>query len=509
MKEILKYSDILSLKRLPRQTLDLIFIGLFIVVSISFNYHEIMFKRPQGVHVWRQTDCASMALNYYQKDLPLLKPQMHFRFNVKAEAMGEFPLMYYIVGKLYSIFGYHDAVYRMFWYLIAFLGSFCLYRLSLDALKLPFESLLIGMTLLFSPVVGYYAINFLPDPVALFLVSVSTYLLYLSYRKNNLFIFYSSLTVIAFAGLFKINSILIPLVLLGTYFLKSILEKDWKPSIHIIVGICAIVLINFSWYNYVIEFNAQNNTAYFLTGTAPIWNMDEQGKSELISILIDRRLPEFYNNLFLGFTLVMVVIGLVFIKQRIWWLLFTLLCLIGQLLFVLLFFDRFKYHDYYMINNVFILPFLLILSFYGIKNISMPKYFGLLIKVVLLFVMIHSAVMSANFVKRRYINPENEFYISRGYSTIEPYLNEKGIGLDDYVISIPDDSPNTTLYLMNRSGWTNLFHHPMEADDIEMHIKMGAKYLIIGDEALLKDAQMARFLQKPIGKYKEIFLFEL
>ena len=43
----------------------ILFIGALALVAIFYNYQEIVFKRPQSVHKWRQSDCASIALNYY------------------------------------------------------------------------------------------------------------------------------------------------------------------------------------------------------------------------------------------------------------------------------------------------------------------------------------------------------------------------------------------------------------------------------------------------------------
>jgi hypothetical protein len=467
MKESVKYSDILSFNNIPKYVLDLIFACLFIIVSIGFNYHEIMFERPQGVHVWRQTDCASMALNYHQKDLSLLHPQMHFRMNDKAEALGEFPIMYFVVGKLYSVFGYHEFIYRLLWYAIAFAGSFCLFRLAYLMLNLPLESLFIGLMLFISPVVAFYTIGFISDPIALYAVPISLYILYRAYITNNYWHFLIAIFVIALAGILKISSLIIPLALLGIYLLYSIFGDKRKDAL----------------------------------------NPTEKG--DLFSILSEIRLPQFYNEFML--LLLIVLSGLSFLKRRFhfWISAFSFTALLGLVFYSLLFFQQFRYHDYYMINAVIIIPVLFITAFRGIKDLELWRSVGFAIKIVFIFIMVRNTVLTANFVKRRYMNPENEHYITRGYGTLEPYLKEKGIDLEDFVISIPDESPNTTLYLMNRSGWSNLYHHPMKPGDIDEFKKMGAKYLIIGDEKLLHDTLLSPYLKSPIGKYKEISLFEL
>jgi len=509
MKESVKYSDILSFDHVPKYVWDLIFVFLFIVISVGFNYHEIMFKRPQGVHVWRQTDCASMALNYHQKDLPLLHPRMHFKLNDKSEALGEFPIMYYCVGKLYSIFGYHEFIYRFLWYFIAFIGSFCLFRLAYLMLNLPIESLFIGLMLFVSPVVAFYAIGFISDPIALFIIPVSLYLLHRAFVKDNYGYFLTATMVIALAGILRISSLIIPMAIFGTYFLFSILNKKWKNSLLVFLGLTFILLVNFAWYDYAIRFNASNDTGYFLMRIVPFWELGESEKSNLFKILTEDRLPEIYNNFMLLLTAVLTIMALLKRRLDIWISTFVFTAIAGLVFYSLLFFQQFRYHDYYMVNAVIIIPLLFIVAFQGIKDLHLRHNLSFTIKIVFVIIMIRNTVLAANFVKRRYIKPENEFYISRGYGTIEPYLKEIGVEMEDYVISIPDASPNTTLYLMNRQGWSNLYHDPMQAENIEMYKKMGAKYLIIGDKEILKDSLLSPYLKRPIGQYKEIVLYKL
>ena len=112
-------------------------------------------------------------------------------------------------------------------------------------------------------------------------------------------------------------------------------------------------------------------------------------------------------------------------------------------------------------------------------------------------------------MKRRFRDPESSFFESRGYFDIEPYLNEVGVKKDDLVISVPDGSLNVSLYLMNRYGWTNLYHNPLKVNDIEDLKKEGAKFLIIGDEGNLQDTTLKNYLQDPVGKYGEISIFRL
>lgn len=49
---------------------------LFIMVFV-YGLNTTMFEPPQSVHIWRQTNSTSMALNYYQDSVPFYEPAVH------------------------------------------------------------------------------------------------------------------------------------------------------------------------------------------------------------------------------------------------------------------------------------------------------------------------------------------------------------------------------------------------------------------------------------------------
>jgi len=70
-------------------------------MSYRFNYHKIINYRPQAIHSWRQTDCASQALNYANKDINFFKPQLHCLLSdnyTTGYCTEEFPILYFTVG---------------------------------------------------------------------------------------------------------------------------------------------------------------------------------------------------------------------------------------------------------------------------------------------------------------------------------------------------------------------------------------------------------------------------
>ncbi|HBO76234.1 MAG: hypothetical protein A2W97_11745 [Bacteroidetes bacterium GWE2_40_63] len=91
-------------KHLP----SLIFILLLVAIGFMYRYHQTLFYQPQSVHKWRQSDCASIALNYYQGGMHFFQPETH---NLTSDGgitgkafTSEVPFLYFGVALLYNFF---------------------------------------------------------------------------------------------------------------------------------------------------------------------------------------------------------------------------------------------------------------------------------------------------------------------------------------------------------------------------------------------------------------------
>ncbi len=509
MNEKIAYSEFFEFTAFKKRIWDSIFLVLFILVSLTCNYQEILFKRPQSVHIWRQTDCTSLALNYHQNDLPLLHPQMHFRFNPNAEAMGEFPVMYYLVGKLYDIFGFHEFIYRLFWLIIMFIGSFSLYRLSFEILDMPMESIFIGFLLMLSPVVSYYGVSFISDPVALFILPPAFWLLFKFWKGGSFILFFFSILLFTLSSLLKLSNIIIPFALLGILILYLSTKKNWKKAGLLLSGAIVITVLNYVWYSYSIAFNEKNDTAYFLMRSMPLWEMSKDEFSFVNSVIKNDRLPQLYNSSMIYITGSILLLTLIKRQVRFWTKTFIVSCLIGLLAFVVLFYQQFKYHDYYMIFMVMIFPVVFVSFYQFLKGAQMKAKWALLLKVIPILLLAYNTYHSSRLLKYRFNEPENPFYNDLGYFSLEPALEEMGVSREDYVISIYDPSPNATLYLMNRSGWSNLYHNPFKASDVELFKKFGARFLIVGGKDKLTNEELKPYMTRLKGRHKQIYVFEL
>src|ERR1035437_6319038 len=152
---------------------------LLLLIALIYNYPSILFKRPQSVHHWRQSDCTSIALNYYQTGMHFIQPQTH---NLTSDdrttgyvAPSEIPVGYYFIAVLYKIFGFHDFIYRMVNTLIFLAGLFYLYKTLSLLIKGFLWPALLSLFFFTSPVLVFYGNNFLTDSSALCFALIAWY----------------------------------------------------------------------------------------------------------------------------------------------------------------------------------------------------------------------------------------------------------------------------------------------------------------------------------------------
>jgi len=92
------------------------------------------------------------------------------------------------------------------------------------------------------------------------------------------------------------------------------------------------------------------------------------------------------------------------------------------------------------------------------------------------------------------------------------YMNELGITKDTWVISVPDFSPNGTLHLLNRPGFSEWIDRTGSRPNVEVirdwHAR-GARYLIVNRLDYLDKSVIQPFLNKEIGAYKDVRIFDL
>jgi hypothetical protein len=117
---------------------------------------------------------------------------------------------------------------------------------------------------------------------------------------------------------------------------------------------------------------------------------------------------------------------------------------------------------------------------------------------------------------RKHLNARYEGWMNETYNkhfktliSIEPSFQKWGINQEDKVISIPDFTINTTLYYMNRKGYTDFASDLSKAETFYWRIDLGAKYLVINDSTILSREYLKPFIQNKVGEFKNILVYDI
>ncbi|MEZ4720412.1 MAG: glycosyltransferase family 39 protein [Flavobacteriales bacterium] len=481
---------------------------------------RLTFERPGSIHQWRQCDGPSMALLFHQDGNPIWEPAIHNQLNGEGKAGGEFPITYYIAGKLYSLFGFHESILRSLHLLILLTGVFVLLHATLQTSSIPIISVFPFIFFFNSPTLLFYADNFLPDGPGLGFSLMGLALSLLYFQQGKRVTWYLAATAFSLSMLVKISMVFpfIAIVILeGCYhFWPSTDERypHWGKSRWslILAGIVIVFIPSIIWYVYIQGYNEANHGLYFLTAATPFWNDPPE---QLWQTWIGFRtywLPVLWPkiNQYILIGSIMFFIAFSFRKKQSLSLLVTLLAL-GSLAYALLFFHQFQHHDYYYLT-LMILPLMITVSvtqlLAEILTRASMQQLKLGAVLVLSILSLRSSQASIYLFKDSYLRWFEVHTFNASLNDLEPWLEDHGISKSDKVICLPDMSPNQSLYLMNRKGWTGLTGL-YDSQDVESVIHLGAKYAIITDTTFAGLTFLQYHITDTIGYHGNIGVYKI
>ncbi|HNW97940.1 MAG TPA: glycosyltransferase family 39 protein [Bacteroidales bacterium] len=518
-----------------------IFFLIIICLFFVYDYNYIISKGPRSIHQWRQADCLSITQNYYAEGMHFFSPSIHWTGTEgDGKTVSEFPILYYFVAFLWKIFGKHEYIFRMINLFIAFMGLFYLFKLAKAILKNTFWATIIVLLLFSSPIFVYYANNFIINVPAFSLVIPGWYFFYKFYKESKNKYLYISFLFFFIAGLLKISTtisfISILIVFSIEFFRLGKFKKDKKifdkPYIQIIPFLLVIGFL-LLWYSYASHYNKLHHSGIFLQGILPIWGVEGAKIKPIFVSLYNELLPQFHNKFILHLIFLFFIALLISFKNVNKFLLLITICtFVAVISYIILFFQVFDVHDYYLID-LLIFPIAVLITFISfIKDNYLYLLNSKKIKVISLVVIGCSIYYCAinnrikykpndNFVKTSFIvdKQQQDFYnwVAFNYKntfqaleTITPYLRSLGIQRTDKVISIPDESINISLYLMDQKGITDYSNLVSSKEKVQKIINSGIKYLIINDTNILQTrTYLSTYTKNEVGKYKNIYIYDL
>ena len=514
---------------------------LLLILCLAYQFQDILFIQPQSIHQWRQADCLSLASNF-QENFNLFEPSIHNYISddsTSGKSAGEFPLLYYIVGQLWNVFGEHIFIYRLFVLLIFLSGLVALF----DTCKILFRNDLfwayfVVILTFTSPVLIYYSNNFLTNVPAFSLVLWAWNYTIKAYKNKNQRYFFYAILFFSFAALFKMTAYISFIVLFCLFILewsgislkKNTAFFDNKKKIFI-QFLFSFFLVS-TYYYWAEYYNGVHGGKYTFNWLWPIWEMS---KNEIEEAFHSAR-NVIYHQAFNRYTFFLIWGSLLFLiidlKNNIRFLnLFIVITLLGVLLYIILWFNALNGHDYYVINLLILPLAILIFIIINFKQNRPQILNSKRIKWLASLFLVFNIVYAANNIHYRYagILGRNSFLgklfmneFERGllnyFGHTNPYENlpemvkyNRSLGIieNDLIIYMPDESINISLYLLKQKGWTSYGGTGSYEEIFDKVKNKNAKYLFIGDDKTLEIDYILPFLREKIGEFKGVKIYDL
>lgn len=499
-------------------------------------YDGILHKGPLGAHNWRQADCLSLTAKYAE-GAPFLEPRMH---NLLADdyttgkTAGEFPIMYYTVGKIWQVFGQSYFSYRFFYLLITLTALFLLYKAIHLVLNNWFWAAALTLLTFSSPNFAAYATSFITDGPAICFVFIGLYFIVRYAIHHSLKWFYIGMVFFALAGLIKVSS-LIAFLFLGFIFLAERLpvkslgkRKLFGRPIAEGIGFAAVLGIICAWYAYASYYNGLHGFKYTFNNIYPLWELPDANLGKIVAGIRDFTSESFYSRAVL-FAMLFVGIFNLFLYRKLNFMAYTanLIVGLGCLTYFTLWFPLLENHNYYFVVLIILIPAIFVPFALFVKNRNEQIFTGrlthLFIALFLLFNLAYSTsvvklslkgkpglyplIGNQNFINMmQYLVWDANTHWQR-YEQMKPYLLEIGVEENARVISISDPSFNVSLFYVDRDGWTN--YSKIDAEGMKLFIRKGAKYLFVSDENVLKEDFIQPYITDEIGNFKGIHIYKL
>jgi 4-amino-4-deoxy-L-arabinose transferase-like glycosyltransferase len=470
-------------------TYDFAFVLLLFIVLFLSGYLDIINSLPRGIHFIRQTDSLSFTDNYYLHGYSLFEPHVYNLTSEGGRASCEFPILYYLSAKLYSLFGPAYIIPRGINLLVFISGIVSFYSLAKRVTGLWYLSTVSTLMLISSTVVLYYGANFLVDIAALGFVLIGLNLHLLSNVKNRWGYLVCAYIFFCMAALLKITFAIAPIALFLLTLYGKIFSKNTAPSsvqrssIRLDVVLFVIVsLLVVTWYIYSRFYNLRNGDSYFLTTIVPYWQLSPEQRNDVYEAITVYWRTKYYYPQIVQLFLIGSILAVIF-RKRLSGYIIRLLFLgaLGLTCYFFLFFGQFKDHDYYF------LPFV---PFCGLILILIIQLIGLLdkrwkkgVEVVLTLLCIASFNYSIGKLKERYVDGVDKFENPRyDLYNAEKTLTEIGIAPESQVVVVGDATKNGSLYFLKRSGYTFAsFEDLMSSPSFEI-IHEDCDYLVVSQK---------------------------
>lgn len=439
------------------------FTFFWLIFNVCVGSLSHISEAPMSVHQGAQCDRASIALNYYQNGMNFLYPEVHENRCKDGIVSCELPLSNYTAAMLYKIFGFHEHWFRLVTFIFVSLGMYALFLLFCLYLK-PLTSYVLIFFINSSPILMFYAVNFLPDATALGLVLAAWYLFFRHFiphpyipapeKKRQLYLF---AFLLGLAIAVKTTCIIQWAVMGSALFLSyfKFTKIAFNKQKEALFSLLAALIIPLLWQSWARHLGQLHNSEYFMMHI-PLPESYEVTK-EAWSVYLGNWPAETYRSPFYIIVTVLLVLPL-FLKKwmtnSLWYM--TLFNTLFSSLFMALMIKQFMYHDYYVLC---LLPALFInwIALSTVVTTLNSDYWWLKSGVffLLLISLYYQFRYGKEHLEMRYTNGnywEQSQQNTRDYEQFKTMIHGLGVSRDNCVLVGFDGAPNNVLYFLDLNG---------------------------------------------------------
>lgn len=345
--------------------------AVLLCIGISLLAHlPFMDMPPRGTHTWRQCNTLSVARNFYEEDMNVLRPRIDRRQDTDGVTGMQFPSYEFAVASVYQLVGDEDWVARVVQFIFFSFGIWGMYRL---VLVISDNRLLAGVAawlFTWSPEMFYHGINALPDVLALAASLWGLYLFLAHLKTASNIQLIGSMLLLILAGATKLQYLSVGGAIAFALIVYWSKNFSWAHLVKISLFGISTLAVSGGWYVYARELQKENHLPDFGIAVQSFPTLSET--LDILHINLQMDIPESL----LGFgTFAAFIAGIVFLIREKKWRSIGGTILFGWILVLVTYhileLKQMESHQYYMMPHI---PIMIIVAAFGVLRLIGSKW---------------------------------------------------------------------------------------------------------------------------------------
>lgn len=434
----------------------------------TFFNHRYINDFPSQMHAWAQCDRYALALGFVDNNLNLFSPQTYV-YNKQVPGFihafpntvtaVDFPLHDYIPAVIMKITGDDSPrIFRSYTLVYSCVGLFFLFLTARLITGDFWKSLLVLLFAATSPVFVYYQGGFLPTIPSLANAMIGLFFYVRNVYNGRKRDFAVGILFLTLAALSRTPFAIVLIAVLGLEFLR-VLRKEAGLRQRIIPVLLSVAAIGgYLLYNNILR---KSSGSMFISTPGPVHSWKEA--SEILNIVWKQWILVYFSlshYVVIGLAILLATICVIFRKRsrsRFRWQMNLMLFawLFGSLVYSILMLTKFREHDYYIMDALFLpVLFLLILLLAAIPKLSARYTDWISVPVLVTVAVLWGSSAFAFQVKRHLPSSwDRNYKTMRDYDGAGELLDSLGYGQDARIVSVFHTSPNMPFIMMKRNGY--------------------------------------------------------